>query len=129
MWLHPDGMIGMAPLPSGVWRVFAELNPVDPMAKVGHGAATALHDASPVSEEILDRVRTLMRERAGDAAPRIASGVWTSAFRFHRRIAAAYRRQNLFLAGDAAHIHSALGGQGMNTGIGDAFNSAGSWLG
>src|SRR5262249_45819904 len=39
-----------------------------------------------------------------------------------RRIASAYRRQRVFLAGDAAHIHSALGGQGMNTGIGDAFN-------
>jgi 4,5-epoxidase len=122
MWLHPDGMIGMVPLPAGVWRIFAELHPRDPMAKAGHGAATALQGASPVSEAVLDRVRSLMRERIGDEAPRIASGLWTSVFRFHRRIASAYRRQHLFLAGDAAHIHSALGGQGMNTGIGDAFN-------
>jgi 4,5-epoxidase len=122
MWLHPDGMIGMVPLPAGVWRIFAELHPSDPMAKAGHAAATALQGASPVSEAVVDRVRALMRERIGEQAPQIASGLWTSVFRFHRRIASAYRRQRLFLAGDAAHIHSALGGQGMNTGIGDAFN-------
>jgi 4,5-epoxidase len=86
MWLHKDGMIGIVPLPDGVWRIFAE------------------------------------RSDGGDAAPRVASGRWTSVFRFHRRLASAYRRGRTFLAGDAAHIHSALGGQGMNTGIGDAFN-------
>lgn len=122
IWLHPNGMIGMVPLPGGVRRIFAELHPNDPMAKAGHVAATALTGASPVSKPVLDRLRSLLRERIGDAAPRIASGIWTSVFRFHRRIASAYRRQRLFLAGDAAHIHSALGGQGMNTGIGDAFN-------
>jgi 4,5-epoxidase len=41
MWLHPDGMIGMVPLPANVWRIFAELSSKDPMAKAGHGAATA----------------------------------------------------------------------------------------
>jgi 4,5-epoxidase len=63
-----------------------------------------------------------MQQRVGDAAPQIASGTWTSVFRFHRRIASTYRRQRMFLAGEAAHIHSALGGQGMNTGIGDVFD-------
>jgi 4,5-epoxidase len=121
MWLHPAGMIGMVPLPSGVWRIFAELQPSDPMAKAGHGAATALPRSS-ASEAVLDRIRTLLQERVGGAAPRVASGRWTSVFRFHRRLASAYRRGRMFLAGDAAHIHSALGGQGMNTGIGDAFN-------
>jgi 4,5-epoxidase len=122
VWLHPDGIIGMVPLPGRVWRIFAELQPDDPIAKAGHVAATALRGASQVSGVVLDRARSLMRERVGDAAPPIASCTWTSVFRFHRRIAAAYRKKRMFLAGDAAHIHSALGGQGMNTGIGDAFN-------
>jgi 4,5-epoxidase len=122
MWLHPDGMIGIVPLPRSVWRIFAELPPDDPLTKAGRVAATALTDSSPVSEAVLDRARALLRERVGSPAPQVASGRWTSVFRFHRRIASAYRRQRLFLAGDAAHIHSALGGQGMNTGIGDAFN-------
>jgi 2-polyprenyl-6-methoxyphenol hydroxylase-like FAD-dependent oxidoreductase len=43
-------------------------------------------------------------------------------YRLHRRLAGSYRHQNVFLAGDAAHLHTPAGGQGMNTGIGDAFN-------
>lgn len=47
---------------------------------------------------------------------------WTSTFRIHRRIAERFRDGRCFLAGDAAHIHSPAGGQGMNTGIQDAYN-------
>lgn len=54
----------------------------------------------------------------------IESVEWESTFRIHRRQAATYRRGNVVLAGDAAHIHSPLGGQGMNTGLGDADNLA-----
>ena len=49
---------------------------------------------------------------------------WESTFRIHRRQARTYRRGNILLAGDAAHINSPLGGQGMNTGLGDADNLA-----
>jgi hypothetical protein len=49
---------------------------------------------------------------------------WSSMFRIHRREAAQFRRQRCFLLGDAAHIHSPVGGQGMNMGIQDAFNLA-----
>jgi hypothetical protein len=48
--------------------------------------------------------------------------MWLSNFRINRRIVAGYRRGRVFLMGDAAHIHSPLGGQGMNTGIQDAHN-------
>ncbi|MGH3526690.1 MAG: FAD-dependent monooxygenase [Pseudonocardiaceae bacterium] len=49
---------------------------------------------------------------------------WTSTFRIHRRLAHRFRQGRMLLAGDAAHIHSPFGGQGMNTGIGDAENLA-----
>jgi 2-polyprenyl-6-methoxyphenol hydroxylase-like FAD-dependent oxidoreductase len=52
---------------------------------------------------------------------------WSSRFLSERRQARHYRKGRAFLAGDAAHVHSPLGGQGMNTGIGDAMNLAGSW--
>ena len=49
---------------------------------------------------------------------------WFSTYRVHHRVAHHFRRGRAFLVGDAAHIHSPAGGQGMNTGIGDAVNLA-----
>ena len=49
---------------------------------------------------------------------------WFSTYRVHHRVAARFRAGRAFLLGDAAHIHSPVGGQGMNTGIGDAVNLA-----
>jgi 2-polyprenyl-6-methoxyphenol hydroxylase-like FAD-dependent oxidoreductase len=49
---------------------------------------------------------------------------WFSTYRVHHRVASHFRSENVFLAGDAGHIHSPVGGQGMNTGIGDAVNLA-----
>jgi 2-polyprenyl-6-methoxyphenol hydroxylase-like FAD-dependent oxidoreductase len=47
---------------------------------------------------------------------------WFSRYRVHHRVADHFRQGNAFLLGDAGHIHSPAGGQGMNTGIGDAMN-------
>lgn len=49
---------------------------------------------------------------------------WFSTYRVHHRVTDHYRRGRAFLLGDAAHVHSPAGGQGMNTGIGDAINLA-----
>ncbi len=49
---------------------------------------------------------------------------WFSTYRVHHRVAAHFSQGRAFLLGDAAHIHSPVGGQGMNTGIGDAVNLA-----
>jgi 2-polyprenyl-6-methoxyphenol hydroxylase-like FAD-dependent oxidoreductase len=49
---------------------------------------------------------------------------WFSTYHVHHRVAEHFRKGRAFLLGDAAHIHSPAGGQGMNTGIGDAINLA-----
>jgi 2-polyprenyl-6-methoxyphenol hydroxylase-like FAD-dependent oxidoreductase len=49
---------------------------------------------------------------------------WFSVYRVHKRVAEHFRKSRAFLLGDAAHVHSPAGGQGMNTGIGDAINLA-----
>jgi len=63
--------------------------------------------------------RAVDRMQLGDAAVN-----WFSTYRVHHRVAPRFREGRAFLLGDAAHVHSPVGGQGMNTGIGDAINLA-----
>lgn len=81
----------------------------------GEGVASA---AEPVETAELQQVV----EAATGGRVRLAAPVWSTAFRIHHRHAATYRAGRAFLAGDAAHIHSPAGAQGMNTGIQDAVN-------
>src|SRR5207302_10500058 len=66
-----------------------------------------------VSKNVLQRLRIDVRRVN-----------WFSTYHVHHRVAARFRQGRVFLLGDAAHIHSPVGGQGMNTGIGDAVNLA-----
>jgi 2-polyprenyl-6-methoxyphenol hydroxylase-like FAD-dependent oxidoreductase len=82
-----------------------------------------------VRDERADRADTLRFEDvSGRAIQNLKLEVtkvnWFSTYRVHHRVAAHFGRGRAFLVGDAAHIHSPVGGQGMNTGIGDAINLA-----
>jgi 2-polyprenyl-6-methoxyphenol hydroxylase-like FAD-dependent oxidoreductase len=82
-----------------------------------------------VREEHAEHPDTLKFEDVSDKAIRnlalkINKVNWFSAYRVHHRVTDRFRKGRAFLAGDAAHVHSPVGGQGMNTGIGDAINLA-----
>lgn len=54
----------------------------------------------------------------------VLENIWFTTYKLHHRMAESFRKQNCFLVGDAAHIHSPVGAQGMNTGLQDAYNLA-----
>jgi 2-polyprenyl-6-methoxyphenol hydroxylase-like FAD-dependent oxidoreductase len=104
VWLHEKGALAFFPLPDDRYRLVASNSPAD------------WHD-----EPNLAQCQALVDER-GLGNMRLADLRWASSFAIHRREAARFRQNRVFLLGDAAHIHSPVGGQGMNMGIQDAFN-------
>jgi 2-polyprenyl-6-methoxyphenol hydroxylase-like FAD-dependent oxidoreductase len=81
--------------------------------------ATISPDEHDISLETFQRI---FAESASLPDVRLHELYWSSIWRPNIRMVDQYRHGRLFLAGDAAHVHSAAGGQGMNTGIGDAYN-------
>ncbi len=57
-----------------------------------------------------------------DSDMRVTETCWISTYNVHHRVARAFHRDRVFLLGDAGHLHSPAGGQGMNTGLMDATN-------
>ncbi|MEV6785857.1 FAD-dependent monooxygenase, partial [Streptomyces sp. NPDC051098] len=111
VWLRGDRMVGVFPLPGDdVWRLMAP------------APADSQDDVHPA--EVQDVLMEALRAHSGIAGVAVAESLWTSTFRIHRRLASTYRQGHVLLAGDAAHIHSPFGGQGLNTGLGDAENLA-----
>lgn len=91
--------------------------------RIRHGSedrAAALADASSPD---FDTLRALLLPALPDGT-QLSSMRWSSVYRVSHRIVPAYSRGRVFIAGDAAHIHPPVGGQGMNTGLQDARNLA-----
>jgi 2-polyprenyl-6-methoxyphenol hydroxylase-like FAD-dependent oxidoreductase len=96
-----------------------------PMPRSDHWRLIDATGTADVSEPaaILEQFRHLLRE-AGLKEAVIVETEWVSSFHISRRTTGRLRVGRCFLAGDAAHIHSPVGGQGMNTGIQDAHDLA-----
>jgi 2-polyprenyl-6-methoxyphenol hydroxylase-like FAD-dependent oxidoreductase len=92
----------------------------------GHGQARLI---GTVRDERADRADTLAFQDVSNRAinhlkVQVTKVNWFSTYHVHHRVTEHFRKRRAFLLGDAAHIHSPAGGQGMNTGIGDAINLA-----
>lgn len=110
-WLTPRGLFQVWKMPHrSDWRLMTII-PASPDTK------------SPV-ENTQELMQRLLVDRTGDERIRIKGVTWMSSWRLSERMIPAYRRGRVFLAGDAAHIHSPMGGQGLNTGVQDAYNLA-----
>lgn len=108
VWLHKNGSFAALPLPAPrTWRLFVDVTNIPQLDEVS-----------------LDLVRRLMIERTEASEIKIHDSTWISEFKIHCRLVDRYRLGRIFLAGDAAHIHSPTGGQGIVTGIQDAMNLA-----
>jgi 2-polyprenyl-6-methoxyphenol hydroxylase-like FAD-dependent oxidoreductase len=98
---------GFFPLTNGRWRILGN-----------------------IPKEVEGKEEITFEDIEKDFAKRIHMNVklydpqWISAYHSHHRYASAFRRDSSFLIGDAAHIHSPVGAQGMNTGLQDAYNLA-----
>ncbi|CAM5260913.1 hypothetical protein GCM10010329_04650 [Streptomyces spiroverticillatus] len=101
-----DGLLALCPLPgTDDFQLMAQ-----------YADETATPDTSP------DGVRQLVGARSHLRPDDIAHVLWTSDFRPRAALAERFRNGRVFLAGDAAHIHSPAGGQGLNTSVQDAYN-------
>jgi len=112
--LNHGGFVGILPLYGGKqFRLFGALSPeFAKKVEATEGKNLRIEDLQQWFEEYFYLDTKLTKAH------------WTSLYRTHRRISNHFRSNRCFLIGDSAHIHSPAGGQGMNLGIGDAFNLA-----
>jgi 2-polyprenyl-6-methoxyphenol hydroxylase-like FAD-dependent oxidoreductase len=109
MYFGSSGFIALCPfagIPS--WQIQAVTAP-DPVT-------------GTVPQPSLEVFRRIFAEVAGDPGVTLDNPTWMSTYRVNERMVDRYRVGRVFLAGDAAHVHSPAGGLGMNTGIQDAYN-------
>jgi 2-polyprenyl-6-methoxyphenol hydroxylase-like FAD-dependent oxidoreductase len=103
-----QGVLPIFPIAPGRYRIIANVPP-----------SGGEHAPDPSLEEI-----AVMVQERGPKGVTLFDPIWLSGFRINSRKVTDYRVGRAFLCGDAAHIHSPAGGEGMNTGMQDAFNLA-----
>ena len=104
---YPNGLFGVAPVEPGVFRV----------SSIEYGVSPPERGTPVTLEELRESI-----SRVTDMSVKVGRPIWLSRFNDATRLAAQYRHKRVLLAGDAAHIHFPISGQGMSLGIADAVN-------
>ena len=120
LFLTPDGYMMVIEFPDDVVRIFISLP--DHNAAAAQAAAGQLGAVEATSEEpTLEEVRTHLTRLSGFDCE-LSDATWRARYRTSHRYANRFSEGCAFICGDAGHVHVPIGGQGMNTGIQDAFN-------
>lgn len=104
-FLNRGRFVAYFPMPGGLHRLTIAYRP----------------GQSPLGDVTFEELQNAV-DRCAPGGARVAEIAYAGRFRIHQRKVARHSVDRVFLAGDAAHVHSVVGGQGMNTGIQDAFN-------
>lgn len=119
-WKLPHGGLYGFPSPAGIFAAFSM--PGENRYRIfGNFPPSQEGPGAEYSEPTHEEFQAMVDERAPFPA-KVVKEYWVTRYRVHSRTVPHYRDRRVFLVGDAAHVHSPAGAQGMNTGIQDAYN-------
>ena len=121
-WDLPHGELYAFPSPTGIFAAFSM--PGENRYRIfGNVRPGPEGPSAEYSEPTHEEFQAMLNERVPFGA-NVVKEYWVTRYRVHSRVVPRYRDGQVFLVGDAAHVHSPAGAQGMNTGIQDAYNLA-----
>lgn len=101
---------------------FLHLNPITHAKNFQVQAIAQADEEGTYKELTVELLESIVHDITGDTSIRVYDMTWKSLWRVREALALRYRVGRIFVGGDAAHVHSPMGGQGANTGVGDGYN-------